>query len=55
MCIRDSNYVGTEHVLLALSRCEGLARSLLLQHDADEATLRGIVVRLLSGYTAKSS
>jgi hypothetical protein len=49
------NYVGTEHMLLALSRCEGLARSVLLKHDADEATLRGIVVRLLSGYTAKSS
>jgi hypothetical protein len=44
------NYIGTEHILLALVReNEGVASRILLDFDADAETIRGEVRRLLSG------
>jgi hypothetical protein len=44
------NYVGTEHILLALVReNEGVAARILLDFDADGEKIRGEVIRMLSG------
>jgi len=44
------NYVGTEHILLALVReNEGVAVRILLDFDADAERIRGEVIRMLSG------
>ena len=44
------NYVGTEHVLLALAReGEGVAARILLDFDVDPDKIRSEVIRILSG------
>jgi hypothetical protein len=44
------NYIGTEHILLALVReHEGVATRILLDFDADPERVRGEVTRMLSG------
>jgi hypothetical protein len=44
------NYIGTEHILLALVReNEGVAARILLDFDADAEKIRGEVIRMLSG------
>jgi ATP-dependent Clp protease ATP-binding subunit ClpA len=55
MALRESlslghNYIGTEHLLLALVReNEGVAARILLDFDADAEKLRNEVIRMLSG------
>jgi ATP-dependent Clp protease ATP-binding subunit ClpA len=43
------NYIGTEHILLALTETEGVAVRILLDFDADSETVRDEVTRRLSG------
>jgi ATP-dependent Clp protease ATP-binding subunit ClpA len=44
------NYIGTEHILLGLTReTEGVAARILLDFDADPETIRRAVIRMLSG------
>jgi hypothetical protein len=44
------NYIGTEHILLGLTReNEGVATRILLDFDADWETIRSEVIRMLSG------
>jgi ATP-dependent Clp protease ATP-binding subunit ClpA len=43
-------YIGTEHILLGIVReNEGVAARILVDFDADAATIRGEVIRMLSG------
>jgi ATP-dependent Clp protease ATP-binding subunit ClpC len=47
------NYVGTEHVLLALlGGVGGVAADVLAEHDVDHDRAKEMVVELLSGYPA---
>jgi ATP-dependent Clp protease ATP-binding subunit ClpA len=47
------NYVGTEHLLLALlGGVGGVAADVLAEHDVDHDKARDVVVELLSGYPA---
>jgi len=47
------NYIGTEHILLALVReNEGVAARILLDFDADSEKIRNEVIRMLSGPSA---
>ena len=47
------NYIGTEHILLGLTReNEGVAARILLDFDADPETIRHAVIRTLSGTEA---
>jgi ATP-dependent Clp protease ATP-binding subunit ClpC len=44
------NYIGTEHILLALVRIdEGIAARILLDFDAESWKIRNEVIRMLSG------
>ena len=44
------NYIGTEHILLGLTReNEGAASRILLDLDADAEKIRNEVIRMLSG------
>jgi hypothetical protein len=44
------NYIGTEHLLLGLIReNEGIATSILSTFDVDVETIRGEIIRMLSG------
>ena len=55
MCIRDSNYIGTEHLLLGLIReGEGVAARVLENLGVDLAKVRTQVIRML-GETAEVS
>jgi ATP-dependent Clp protease ATP-binding subunit ClpC len=46
----DDNYIGTEHILLAIMHeSEGVAARILVALDADAEAIRNEVVRVLSG------
>ncbi len=48
------DYIGTEHILLAVVReNEGVAARILRDFDADPETVRGEVIRMLSGPAAR--
>jgi hypothetical protein len=50
------NYVGTEHLLLALERDqEGLAKRILSRLGAEPAQIRDLVVEMLSGFRREPS
>jgi ATP-dependent Clp protease ATP-binding subunit ClpC len=50
------NYIGTEHILLALVRMDdGVAARILLDFDADPETVWGNVMRMLSGPGRRST
>jgi ATP-dependent Clp protease ATP-binding subunit ClpA len=50
------NHIGTEHVLLGLTReSEGVAMGILLGFDADAQKIRHEIVRLLSGAVSPSA
>jgi ATP-dependent Clp protease ATP-binding subunit ClpA len=55
LAVRESlslghNYIGTEHILLGIVReNEGVAARILLDFDADAATIRDKIIRMLSG------
>jgi ATP-dependent Clp protease ATP-binding subunit ClpC len=44
------NYVGTEHILLALFDGDGVAEEVLAEVGADRAAAKAEIVELLSGY-----
>jgi ATP-dependent Clp protease ATP-binding subunit ClpC len=49
------NYIGTEHILLALARSpDSMAARVLLDAGADEGTLRGAVLAHIGGKAARS-
>jgi len=49
------NYVGTEHILLALFDGEGVAAEVLTEVGADRAAAKAEVVELLSAYLGKTA
>jgi ATP-dependent Clp protease ATP-binding subunit ClpC len=49
------NYVGTEHILLALFDGEGVAAEVLTELGADRAAAKAEVVELLSAYLGATS
>ena len=50
------NYIGTEHILLGLTReDEGVATRILLDFEADSETVRNEVLRMLSGPLGRRS
>jgi ATP-dependent Clp protease ATP-binding subunit ClpA len=50
------NYIGTEHILLALvSEHEGVAARIMLDFGADDENVRNAVIRRLSGPTGRGS
>jgi ATP-dependent Clp protease ATP-binding subunit ClpC len=54
-CLREAlrlghNYVGTEHLLIALAESEGLAADVLRDADVDADGIRREVIRLLARY-----
>jgi len=44
----DHTYIGTEHILLALVRVDGVGERILLDFDADAETIRNEILRLLT-------
>ena len=45
------NYIGTEHLVLALFRSEGLAAEILAEAGATHAGYRARVIQILSSFT----